>query len=258
MGRNKKKHKPRLQSIYSTTKRGVTEISLSFDPQSGAVDFDAVMTNIYSEATFDRSKGKKVVSRVPILDRAYFEINDALEKNFDIVFAIDTNTRKIREFSISVSGVIKCQKVFAIDPIAIAKRYWQFFTPFCMEFTEVKSKPENLAWMMLIDYLTSPSKHMLNKRIGLIVDSDLGNLNQYNLRISPIYERFFLPKNIQLIYASSDVGREFFPNQMLKLADKASNMCLKALEAGDIPFNTEKMEGMPYRGYRLLLSNKTN
>jgi hypothetical protein len=254
MSRSKNKIKPRLQRIYSTTKKGITEISLSFDPQNGAILFDTEMTNIYSETTFDRPKGQKVVSRVPILGGAHFKIDDAIEKNFDIVFAIDTNTRNIRGYSISISGVIQCQKVFAVDSMGMAKKYWQWFTPFCMEFLEVKSKPENLGWMMLIDYITSPLRDFFKKRIGIIVDSDLGKLNQYNLRKSPIYEEVLLPKNIQLIYASSDVGRDLFPNQMLKLADRASARCLNALESGHIPFNSERIEGAPYLGYRRLLS----
>ncbi len=253
MGKRKKKIKARTEQIYSTTKKGVTEISLSVDPHSGDIRFDTEMINIYSETTFGRPKDPKVVSRVPIPGEAQFNINDAIENNFDIIFAIDTNTRDIRGYSISVSGVIQCQKVFVIDPMGVAGRYWQYFTPFCMEFIEVKSKPENLGWMMLIDYITLSLKDILMKRIGMIVDSDLGNVNQYNLRNSPIYEEVLLPKNIKLIYASSDVGRDLFPNQMLKLADKASTICLRAIESGAIPFNDERIEGAPYRGYRRLI-----
>ena len=253
MGKSKKRLKPRSEQIYSTTKGKVTEISWSFNPQTGDIDFDTEMINIYSETTFNRPKGRKVVSRVPIPGEAQFNINDAIEKNFDVIFAIDTNTRKIRGCSISVSGVIQCQKVFAIDPFGVACRYWQYFTPFCMEFIEAKYKPENLGWMMLINYLTSSMRDILKKRIGIIVDSDLGNLNQYNLRTSPIYGEVFLPKNIQLIYASSEVGRDLFPNQMLKFADNASTIFLRALESGHIPLNNKRIEGAPYLGYRRLI-----
>ncbi len=251
----KTKKKPRKENIYSTTKGGVKEISLSVD-QTGNIEFDTKMINIYSEITYDRQKRPKVLSRVPQAKGATFEINEAIENNFDIVFAIDTNTRQFGDYNVSVSGIIQCQKVIAVDPSGKAWQDWQYWVPFCMEFIEIKTKPENLGWMMLIDLLISKVSKFIEKRIGIIVDSDLENLNHYNLRTLPIYEGFFLPKKIKLIYASCDGGMEFFSNKMLRLADKVSKNMLDELESGRIPFNNERIEGAPYLGYRHLIPNR--
>jgi hypothetical protein len=255
MEKHKNKRKIREEKIYSTTNGKVTEISLSIN-QKGNIEFDTKMINIYSETTYDRLKGEKVLSRVPLEEIAQFEINTAIDNNFDIIFAIDTNTRFIKGYAISVSGVIQSQKVFAVDPGGIASKFWQYWTPFCMEFIEIKSKPENLGWMMLIEHLNFKLKNIMKKRIGIIIDSDLGNLNEYNLRARPIYGEFLVPENIKLIYASSDGGAEFFGNKMLRLADKASKTCLNELESGRIPLNNARIEGKPYAGFRRLIPKK--
>ena len=39
-------------------------------------------------------------------------------------------------------------------------------------------------------------------RVGLIVDSDLGNLSDFNKRVKPVSDEFYLPTNFELIYAS--------------------------------------------------------
>lgn len=255
MSKKKKKRKHREEEIFFTTKAKSREISVFFD-QNGNIELDNGMTNIYTETTYSRPKGNKVISRVPLIDSGKFEINMAVEENYDVVFAIDTNSRKIGGFNISISGVIQCQKEFIVDQIWVTKKCWRYWTPFCLEFTGIKSKPENVGWMMLIDYIDFKMKDIIEKKIGIIVDSDFENLKNYNLRTHPIYGKFCLPKNIKLIYASSDVGKDLFPNQMLKLADKASNIFLKELESGRIPFNNERINGAPYIGYRRLIPKK--
>jgi hypothetical protein len=255
MSKKKEGKKRREEQIFFTTEAKSGEITIFFD-QNGNLELDNGMRNIYTETTYGRPKGKKVISRVPLIDSGQFEINMAIEENFDVIFAIDTNTRSIGGVNISISGVIQCQKVFAVDPFGVTEKSWGYWTPFCMEFTDIKSMPENVGWMMLIDYLHFKMKDIRGKKIGIIVDSNLENLNNYNLRILPIYGNFFLPENIKLIYASSDVGKDLFPNQMLKLADKASNMCLKELESGRIAFNNKKINGAPYKAYRRLIPKK--
>lgn len=254
----KKKIKPRSESIYSTTKGEVTEISLSFDAKRGDVEFDTEMINIYAETTYERPKKQKVVSRVPLTEKIQFEINEAIWNNFDYIFAIDTNTRNINGYRISVSGVIQCQKIFIIDNVGIPYRNWHFSAPFCMEFIDIKSKPENVGWMMLIQRIPFSFRNILNKQVGIVVDCDLGSLNEYNLRSRPIYEGYLLPEKIKLIYGSSDVGSDLFPNQMLRKANKISADCLKALKSGIIPFNNKRITGKPYLGFRYLIPKQVN
>ena len=117
----------------------------------------------------------------------------------------------------------------------VATAPWQYFTPFCIELMEVRIKPENFGWVLLIEYIQSKSRYQRFEKVGIIVDSDLGNLKSYNSRDKAIFESFYLPEKYQLIYASSDAGKDLFANQMLKYADKVSTQCLKALMEGVIP-----------------------
>ncbi|MHB8222677.1 MAG: hypothetical protein ACYDHV_07520, partial [Desulfurivibrionaceae bacterium] len=112
-----------------------------------------------------------------------------------------------------------------------------------------------IGWMLLIKHIQSEIKYTKFNKIGIIVDSDLGNLKEYNSRNQPIFDNFLLPEKFQLIYASSDTGKDLFANKMLKYADKASSLCLEALRDGTIPLNTKIVENQHYSGIRYLVSN---
>ena len=253
--KKKSKRKPRQESIYATTSMVVDNILLSYDPKTNTIRFETDVKDTYNEISYERAKGPKVISRTP---QSGFDLSfsndEAIENNYEMIFAIDTNTRNIKGVSISVTGIIQAQKVFAVDEKGIASTPWQYFTPFCIELLEVRGKPENLGWVLVIDHINKSYKYQVFTKIGLIVDSDLGNLKLYNSREKPIFENFYLPKRFQLIYASSDTGKDLFSNQMLKYADKASTQCLEALNNGVIPLNTKRIRTKYYSGIRHLYS----
>ncbi|PKN21766.1 MAG: hypothetical protein CVU68_06425 [Deltaproteobacteria bacterium HGW-Deltaproteobacteria-3] len=251
-----RKNKPRKEYIYATTSNVVDNISLSFDTKTGGIRFETEVKDTYSEITYDRAKGPKVISRTPQNEvDLLFGHHAAIENNYEIIFAVDTNTVKIHGRNISVSGIIQAQKIFAVDTSGVTTNPWQYFTPFCIELTEIRMKPENIGWMLLIKHIQSEIKYTKFNNIGIIVDSDLGNLKEYNSRNQPIFDNFLLPEKFQLIYASSDTGKDLFANKMLKYADKASSLCLEALRDGTIPLNTKIVENQHYSGIRYLVSN---
>ena len=122
-----------------------------------------------------------------------------------------------------------------------------------MEIMEVCTKPEKLGLMNLIEYIQSEETYSSYEKIGIIVDSDLENLKSYNSRSTPIFDSFFLPQGLHLIYGTSDTGKDLFANQMLKYADIVSSQCLKELEKGRIPINTNKINSKYYSTYRRLV-----
>lgn len=61
----KSNKKRRDSSIFATTKREVSEISLTVDRMTGEILFGQEMTNVYSEVSYGRPKGPKVLSRIP-------------------------------------------------------------------------------------------------------------------------------------------------------------------------------------------------
>ena len=68
----------------------------------------------------------------------------------------------------------------------------------------------------------------------MIVDSDLNRLTAFNTRSEPIFDDFFLPDGVQLIYASADVGKEHVVNKVLSQADRGASAMLKKIRDGEV------------------------
>ncbi len=124
--------------------------------------------------------------------------------------------------SISISGIVQRLMTEAIN---FGKNRVTFGIPFCIEFRDVREKSENMAWMSLVQALHQNSFYNPSLQMGIIVDSDLDNLDQYNTRKLPIYGEFYLHENIKLIYASSEV-RENAANVAIALAERESKHLL--------------------------------
>ena len=91
--------------------------------------------------------------------------------------------------------------------------------------------PERSGWMKVIDGLTQWDEYNPNFKYGVVVDSDLGILPKINAREEPVFEDFYLPDNMSLIYASADGGRESFYNVLIKAADQvAAASLVKSIE----------------------------
>ena len=107
--------------------------------------------------------------------------------------------------------------------------------------------------MKVIQFITQDQAYNTNQKIGIIVDSDLGNLPAYNARSLPIYFDFYLPTNFELIYASAEVGKtEFLVNRLIALCeDMAKSLLAQILlnEAADT--HPGEVNNEPYTHFRL-------
>ena len=168
------------------------------------------------ESTYQRPKGKKYLVRAPLMPRYLYANPNRMLETFDILYAIDTSHQVANGSSISVAGVVVGKYTKIIVP---GKTTIQFAPVHCLEFRGIKEKFENIAWMKVAEILLSQPYYLPSWRVGFIVDSDFGNLDDYNERRKPIFGKFWLPENITLIYASTDAGMEYIPNRMLALAD---------------------------------------
>jgi hypothetical protein len=63
---------------------------------------------------------------------------------------------------------------------------------------------------------------------------------------------FYLPNNFKLIYASSDVGKEFLSNKLISLSDKLSNELLLHIQ------ETGEDIGLFYKYFKLWNSEYIN
>lgn len=110
------KKKPRQEHIYATTANEVDNITISYDAKTDSISFETEVKDIYNEMTYERPKGPKVISRTPQnRPDLTFDHNRSVENNYDIIFALDTNTKEIKGEVVSITGIVQVQKIFAVD-----------------------------------------------------------------------------------------------------------------------------------------------
>lgn len=242
--------KPRQEYIYATTAGEVSQISLTYDPQTDGFMFETPMVGMFNQTSYTRHADKKpkILNQTPIRDQElFFSPDKTLIDEFDMLFAIDTNTKPIDNNIISVSCLILGLKIIDGEKGNDALK-WYF--PFCLEFMNVNVSAERLALKILIDHIQSEEKLRAMARIGIIVDSDYATIARCNERTVPIILDYYLPKNIHLVYATADGGTEYIANKMIRDADKVAAIILKKIETGEIPLNKKVVQGRPYSSFR--------
>jgi hypothetical protein len=81
---NEHTRKPRTEYIYGTTKGVVSQLEFTVDTETGEIGFGPNVANTYYEASYDRPKRPKVLSRVPQEGETLtFNIFTALRRNYD-------------------------------------------------------------------------------------------------------------------------------------------------------------------------------
>ncbi len=245
--------KPRQWSINVEFENPATELRIG-DFSNGniqAFDNDGVPVKpakVDYEVGYKREKKKKVINKIE-LDSTRFAVNpDETLQKFDLVYAIDTNTRTASSKLLSVTGVVLCKIDHVADGVLDV-----WYKPFhALEFWNIKDHPENVAWMKVIQFITQDPAYNPNNKIGLIVDSDLGNLPAYNARSMPIYPNFYLPENFELIYASAEVGKgEFFLNHLISMSEDMAKSLLARILHENSDTHLQESNNEPYTHFRM-------
>ena len=183
------------------------------------------------EMSHDRPKGPKIRTR-QVLEHgmgAFSGLKQLAE--YEVIFAIDTNTAEVDGKGISVAGFIP----FSLEPtddgyvVTNSEEHVQLY-----EFDRVPEKPELCAILKLTLDLRKHAGIGVKSRVAIITDTELDALDAFNARETSIYEGHFLPEGFTLLYASSDTGWEV-PNKFIRICDKAADQTIKERRAGDIP-----------------------
>ena len=131
--------------------------------------------------------------------------------DYDHLIAIDTNTKKLGESSVSITAAFYLRPDKG-DGTAV---YCDSKVLALIEMWNVTEKPENVGWWQILQALDkNPEK--LTGNIGLIVDSDLGNHEAFNKRQKPILGDYFLPENVTINYGSDSGGAEHLSTKLIK------------------------------------------
>lgn len=157
---------------------------------------------------------------------------------FDAYFAVDTNTRVVEGIgvvSVSAVWIGKISNMPGLDTSGVNKHFYAEVN------FDIQGKAENFAWKRLIETIEKDSQFDELKNIGIIVDSDLEELEHYNAQRKPLYADFYLPKRFQIIFATDASGsQEFVPNKLIKICDKTATETLVALLESDVLENMDR------------------
>jgi len=242
--------KPRTTSIIIDHGEPKPINGISIDQKSGEVKFlnegqPVIPKRAWIEKSYARNnKGAKILLQVPLNEEHLMLSPDNIVRDFDLVYAIDTNTRKIKDGQISLASIILGQmdrlnaNVFLYAPVH------------CLELRNVKCRPENLAWKLSIEMMQRNPGFSSALKVALIVDSDLDNLKRYNECEMPIYGSYYLPNNFQFIYAGADVKKETIPNKLIRVADKEASQLLDFITNNDTEKDLCVVENEPYTHFR--------
>jgi hypothetical protein len=203
-----------------------------------------VPINASIAVTYNRPKGPKILTQVPqAIHHVRQEVGQAVQR-FDLLFAIDTSIGERDGVRIAATAVVLAQW---FDEKATVH-----FSPVNgLEVLSPVEAAENIGWMHTIDRIQrNPDRNSIGD-IGIIVDSDLSNLEAFNRRTKPVVWDKLLPVGTQFIYASADSGNENLPNQLIKAADRAAKDLLRhVLASGSAP-GLRAIEGMPFSHLRV-------
>lgn len=180
---------------------------------------------------YDRAKGPKVQARTSVSDLRV-SVNGLSElAAFDSIFVLDTNTRRIDGDSVSATAVVSCS-VRSLDDGT--------FKVSCeprvevIELHGVPGNPELLGVLKIANDISASTKDGVAGRFAIVTDSELGSHQAISSRSAPIYGEHYLPPEFELMYASSDTGREV-KNRIIRFCDRVSSDFLDQLEAGTLP-----------------------
>lgn len=216
----KDQKKPREEVIEFYADTIYENIELTYDHINDSISLkNATTSNARIETVYKKASGKeKRTNSTPINSTSLsFKHYKGLLENFDLLVAIDTNTKSLNNQNISLT--MSC---YLENPLPITNNRIMQGAHYLFININDGLNPEKLGWHTIIS--NHINMDIAKKfRIGIIVDSDLASHNSINERKAPYFDNFYLPDNMQLVYASSDSTTDSIVNQMIRFSDKYAN-----------------------------------
>ena len=178
---------------------------------------------------YDRPKGPKVQGRHK-LTNDLATIGGLTELvQYDSIFVIDTNTKKIEQGPVSVACFICCRLVpegekFRVECEGQLNIY---------EFHNVGGNPELLSILKVANDVLNSKNYQGEHKFAIVTDTELNSHDSINSRTTPIYGPHCLPGGFTLLYASSDTGQEVL-NRLIRFCDREAANYFSHLEKGTV------------------------
>jgi hypothetical protein len=184
----------------------------------------------YSQTQYVGQSGKeKVIARIQ--DKVIPDQGDLmkyLSSSFDLIIAVDTNTKLVTSEIISVTGVVHCIAQTTSDSDTYHVDFpWHGAALFRNCPNELPA--EKFGWITVMQE-TNRDPQNIRKRFALVTDHDLDNHLLYNRREKPIFRDFYMPDNFVLMYGRGDGPNHNLLNYLIRLCDKESTELLKEIQ----------------------------
>lgn len=250
MGVGKERNKPcwcgsgkKLKKCHGTEKARETIVTmdmgkpvavngLSFNPQGGLQLYSngEVVNPVKADLHVSykrRNKKPKTTFQTALKPKRMSVNQNTWIADFNIIYAIDTNTRIVNDCLISTACAIECEVVGQASSIGLIEK-GMLHTTFQVP---QRDEAEKHGIVKLIHYAIN--KFKLNKtsafKVAVVTDHDLGNIPSYNNLEKPfmIDPEFFLRPQFELVYASADAATDTLWNKFISRCDKTATRILK-------------------------------
>ncbi|MGD0021995.1 MAG: SEC-C metal-binding domain-containing protein [Smithellaceae bacterium] len=184
----------------------------------------------YSQTHYMSDSGKeKVIARIQ--DKVIpneTELMRHLSSTFDLIIALDTNTKIIGSKRISATGILHCSLKYGSEPDTYDVDFpWQRIRLFRDCPSQLPA--EKFGWLAEIQRINREPRSKLI-RFAIVTDHDLDNQTLYNVKKMPIFKDFYLPDNFTFIYGRADTSNETLLNYLVKKCDKESTSVIRMIE----------------------------
>ncbi|WP_053147296.1 hypothetical protein [Pseudomonas sp. P97.38] len=221
---------PRDHFVVGHTAGNVSELTFAIDPITGipsVLELDP--TSLRSQISYARKTTDKVLTSSPTDGFAALgeSFIDSLRKQFDYLIAVDTNTELTRVDGYKVSACCICSINVPLASVTETTPYEHLAAYLILDSGD-EGNAELLGWHLVATvHINTP--FLRTQRVGVIVDSELGDHVAINARTKPYYGNHLLPDNMTLVYAS-DAAAETFINGMIKMNDRNAGGLIEAVK----------------------------
>lgn len=177
----------------------------------------------WAETTYKGESKSRTISKIRLAPDGLFNANlEANLASFDRLYLADTTPRVIGSDRAAVTAValVEAHRVGAelvalrAEPCALVEMHG---------LQDVN--PELAGWAMLVDVIRTSVDYDPSWRVGLIGDTELGQLDAFNERLSPVAGDVFLPHNFRIHYAG-DHTSDGVLNRAVRLCDRLSRFAV--------------------------------
>jgi len=240
--RKPSKKKQRTISLSFTAVESFNGFSIDHDtghiePLMNGVPVKNGLKRVSTSVSYQRNKSPKIITKIPQTTEQFQMSPYSFLQHFDVIFAVDTNSRKIGSdlHSVAAMSILEVLEITKKPNGAITKvKLNMNMFGALIRGKNIPGNPESWFWKIAIEDGIKKlyPKYSIDLRIGLVVDSNLDNIEKFNSRELPIYENYYLPKNISLIYASADTGSDYVLNKLIMICDREACLQLDSIEKG--------------------------